>query len=139
MNVNDFSNIQLDYPKIAKDTNSMALTRLLAKRLMENSYITVGDFMLSLSDYDLFALLMLVDKNPNPRMVDFILMSEMLAIGEGCEPSNNSEGFAKRTGQFTNYIVMESLFRKDLIELEHQNMSFHEDMANKGIARAKKI
>ena len=137
MSLHDFSDIQLDYSKIAKDTNSMALTRLLAKQLMEISYITVGDFMLNLTDYDLQSLIELIDKKPNPRIVDFVLIAEMLAIGEGCGPSDNTKVFEHRTSMLTNFIIMESLSRKNLIELEHKNMSFHEDMADKQIARAK--
>jgi hypothetical protein len=118
----------LNYAEIANHKELMAVTRLLAKQMMANPYIVVGDYIKELSDSDLKALMAAEDSH---EYEDIILMSEMLATAEGCEQSPTDKVFQERTGQLITLLVIESLGRKGLVRVYHENMSFHEDMKDK--------
>jgi hypothetical protein len=64
---------------------------------------------------------------------DLILMSEMLAEGEGCEPAQDDDVFITRMEQFVMLLTIESLHRKGLVKAFSENYSFHEDMMDKVI------
>lgn len=117
----------LNYAEIANHKELMAVTRLLAKQLMVNPYLVVGDYIKELADSDLVALM---NAEENETFEDLILISEMLATGEGCEQASVEE-FKERTNQLVTLLVIESLGRKGLVRVFHENMSFHEDMKDK--------
>lgn len=54
------------------------VTKSLARRLLENNYLTPGEFLQSLTEDQLEEILLLIDKNNDDSMVNFILMTEML-------------------------------------------------------------
>lgn len=118
----------LNYAEIAEYKQLMAVTRMLAKQMMDNPYIVVGDYIKELTDSDLKALL---TAEENGQFEDLILMSEMLATGEGCDQAPTDETFKERTNQLVTLLVIESLFRKGLVRVYHENMSFNEDMGDK--------
>ena len=62
---------------------------------------------------------------------DMILISEMLATGEGCDPSKTPDEFADRMRHMMTLMVIESLGRKGLVKVYRENMSFHPDMGSK--------
>jgi hypothetical protein len=109
----------------------MAVTKLLAHRMMENPYIVVGDYIQSISDTDLQAL---VDAIDNKEFKDVILMSEMLATGEGCDNASDFSAFQSRADMLVSILMVESLGRKGLIKTHPENYSLHEDMAKKIVA-----
>lgn len=121
----------LNYPEIVKQNNNLAITRLLATQIMETGYIVVGDFLKNMSDADLKALTDNMEDDAENQYEDLILVSEMLATGEGCEPSQNDREFEDRAQQLITLLVLESLHRKQMVKLYHENMSFHEDMGDK--------
>lgn len=121
----------LNYPEIAKRGDNLAVTRLLATQLMETGYIVVGDFLKNMSDADLQALTDNMEDDAKNQYQDLILVSEMLATGEGCEPSQNDGQFEDRAQQFVTLLILESLHRKGMVKLYHENISFNEDMGNK--------
>jgi len=118
----------LNYAEIAEYKSLMAVTRMLAKQMMDNPYIVVGDYIKELTDSDLKALM---TAEENGQFEDLILMSEMLATGEGCDQSPTDETFKERTNQLVTLLVIESLSRKGLVRVYHENMSFNEDMGDK--------
>lgn len=118
----------LNYGEIVNHKGLMAVTRLLAQQLMDNPYLVVGDYIKELSDSDLKALMQAED---NEEYEDLILMSEMLATGEGCDQSATDEIFKERTNHLITLLVIESLARKGLVRVYHENMSFNEDMGDK--------
>ncbi len=121
----------LNYEEIAKSKNSLAITKLLATELTKNGYINVGHFIRDLSDSDLQALVHNMEDDAAHQYEDLILVSEMLATGEGCESSQNDEQFDERTNQLINFLILESLHRKGLVRVYHENLSFNEDMGDK--------
>jgi hypothetical protein len=118
----------LNYPRILEQKDLMAVTKLLVHRMMENPYIVVGDYIQEISDTDLESL---VDAIEQKEFHDVILMSEMLATGEGCDQAKDFNEFQSRADQFVSLLLVESLHRKGLVLAHHENFSFHEDMQNK--------
>ena len=127
----DYEGFHLNYEAIAKNKKALAVTRLLATDLMTNGYINVGNFIREMSDADLKALTHNAEDDAENQYEDLMLVSEMLATGEGCECSNSDEQFEERTNQLLNYLVIESLHRKGLVKCYHENLSFNEDMGDK--------
>lgn len=122
----------LNYEEIVKAKDIMAVARLLAADLMRTGYVNVGDYIRELSDSDLDALVKQMDLPPDSREYDnLLLMSEMLATGEGCDSSKTADEFGERMNQLVSFLVCESLSRKGLVKVFHENMSFHTDMSNK--------
>jgi hypothetical protein len=118
----------LNYPLILEQKDLMAVTKLLVHRMMENPYIVVGEYIESISDTDLESL---VDAIELKEYHDVILMSEMLATGEGCDQAKDFNEFQSRTDQLVSLLLVESLHRKGLVLAHHENFSFHDDMKDK--------
>ena len=127
----DYEGFHLNYEAIAKNKKALAVTRLLATDLMTNGYINVGNFIREMSDADLKALTHNAEDDAENQYEDLMLVSEMLATGEGCEPSQNDGQFESRAHQLITLLILESLHRKGLVKLYHENISFHEDMGDK--------
>ena len=127
----EFAGFHLDYQNILKNKETLAVTKLLATELMTNGYIVVGDFIKNLTDADLQALTDNMEDDAPNQYQDLILVSEMLATGEGCGPSGNDDEFQSRAHQLITLLILESLHRKGLVKLYHENISFHEDMGDK--------
>ena len=124
----------LNLPEIIKDQSFLAITRMLATTLMNESYIVVGDYIQGLSDGDLKILLEEQDRTDTHAYDNLMMMSEMLAIGEGCDGSTTVSDFKDRLEQFIVYLIMESLKRKGLVRVFYENMSFHHDTYDKRVA-----
>lgn len=123
----------VNFKRVAEQSDFLAITKFLAMRLMDNPYIKVSDFLQQLSNEDLQTLLEISDDEENERLEEVILISEMLAVGEGLD-SANAEVSMERTNQFAVFLVLESLKRKGLVKLHYENMSFGEDFKDKVIA-----
>jgi hypothetical protein len=120
----------LNYQNIVHSKEMLAITRLLAADMMRNPYCVVGDFIKNMSEGDLQHFITEIDKPEDERnLEDMMLISEMLATGEGCDVSKTAEEFADRLSIFMNFLVCESLARKGLVKVHHHNMSFNDDMS----------
>ena len=127
----DMAGYSLNYAEIVKQKDLMAMTRLLAGDLMRDGYVVVGDYIKEISDGDLETLIHAMDRE-DPQQYDYmILISEMLATGEGCDPCKTPDEFADRMNHLLILMVCESLARKGLVKVHHENMSFHPDMKDK--------
>ena len=99
--------ITVNYNKIASSTNLLSVTRLLALRMMDNSYISVGDYIKSISESDLKLLVDVIDGgDTHPNFGDLLLLSEMLALGEGLEPGDITT-MQNRTNQLFIMVICE--------------------------------
>jgi hypothetical protein len=130
----DYNTYFINLEKIQEYPNILAVTKLLAIRLQNNPYMKIGNFLKNLSDADLKTLLD-IEENDS-QMEDILMMSFLLARAEGVE--NGTVGLITlHTNMFQNFITAESLYRKGLIELYHDNLSFGEEAGDKVIARPK--
>lgn len=122
----DLREYYLDINKISEYSNCLSVTRMLAKRLMENPYMTVKSFLDDLSDIDMAMLVDLIDSKDG-QVDDFLIMAEMLATAEGCSRSETEDEFIQRMQTFINFCVVDSLGRKGFVKVYRENMSFDED------------
>jgi hypothetical protein len=131
--MNDNTTLQLNYSKISAHKDFLSVTRMLAIDMTKNPYVTPGDFLKSLSNEELQTLVEISDDDEHERMDEIMLISEMLATGEGLE-SATLDIATERVNQFCIFLVLESLSRKNLVKLHYENMSFGEDYKDKIIA-----
>ena len=129
----DMVGYSLNYAEIVKQKDLMAMTRLLAGDLMRDGYVNVGEYIGSIADSDLESLIHDMDREDPHQYDDMILISEMLATGEGCDASKTPDEFADRMKQMMLLMVCESLGRKGLVKVYRENMSFHPDMSSKTV------
>ena len=127
----DVDGYSLNYAEIVKQNDLMAVTRLLAADLMRDGYIHVGDYIKNISDADLSSLVQAMEREDDHQYDDMILIAEMLATGEGCDPSKTPDEFGHRMQHMMTLMVVESLGRKGLVKVYRENMSFHPDMGDK--------
>lgn len=133
-NENDGSTFTLNYQRIVNEKGMLSITKLLASSLIHNPYMRVGDFMKELSDWDLDVLLHLCDDEENEHFEELVLIAEMLAVAEGLD-SGTVEVIHERTNHLITLFAIESLHRKGLAKVFHENMSFGEDMGDKIIVQ----
>jgi len=105
----DFTNWVVDYQKVSKNKNFLAVTRMLASQAMNNPYITLQQFFTDLSDGDLDILLEVADEeNDNRHFQELILMTEMLSRCEGLV-TKDSEQLTGRVNAFMMLLACEGL------------------------------
>lgn len=126
----EYKDTIINLPMVAKDKQSLSVTRLLASQLMENPYTTVGDFMKGLSDADLQTLMHGFEED-DKLYGDYILISSMLAQAEGVPSPENDDEFAEQVDRLVMMLAVESLARKGLVRIYHENLSFGADAGDK--------
>jgi hypothetical protein len=120
----------INYQRVIDEKSMLSITRLLASQMMKNPYVIVGDYLKDMSDSDLNMLNSIIEYGEHhDNFEDLMLISEMLATGEGLE-RGTMEIMHQRINQFLMFITCESLFRKGLIKLHRENMSFGDDMSH---------
>ena len=123
--------ITISYENVVKCKDFLPITRTLAMDLSESGYMRPGDFLKALADSDVDALLKIADNEENPRLEEIVLISEMLATGEGLEQSKDSEQVTERMNALCGFLAIEGLRRKGFVKVYHENISFGEDFGNK--------
>lgn len=123
--------------EIANTKRLMNITTQLAKRIIDQGYITVGDAISSISDRDLDKLITLIPTDDNMDTLteqsgELMLISELLAFAEGL-PSSNAEDIMTRTSLLTKLLMFESLYRKGIILAYHSNWTLDLDINNDSI------
>ena len=127
----------ISFKNVCEDNTMLPTTRLLAVDIIKNGYINVGDFFKNMPESDLQSYLHMVDEIHNENVdagAEVLLLSEMLAIGEGLEIGfnpNEPKTMQARLSQLIMFLSCESLARKGLVKLYRENMSFGEDMGDK--------
>jgi len=127
----DYNNYFINLDKIQEYPNILAVTKLLALKIQKNPYMSIGNFLLNLSDQDL-QIITSIEEN-DPLMEDLLMMSFLLARAEGVE-NGTTELITRHLNMFQGFVVMESLYRKGLVNLYHENLSFGEEDGDKIIA-----
>jgi len=130
-NIDVPGSFHIDLAKVAKNKDFSSLVRLLATDMITTGYVHVGNFIHDMSDSEIETLLDGMDEQEDQQMQEIILISEMLAIGEGCEPSKDTDEFTDRANHLAMLLAIEGLSRKGLVKAYHENFSFHEDSGDK--------
>lgn len=115
---------------VSEDKKMLPMVRKLAKRIMKDSYCTVGDFLLSLKDREVADIQALSeDMNDLDSTGHVILLAELLALGEGL-PRATQEEIGARADLFVMLVAVDSLHRKGLVKAHHANMTLEIDIEN---------
>ena len=126
--------LMIAFNKVSEDKTMLPTTRLLAVDIIKNGYINVGEFFKNISDSDLKSYMNMTENIEGEAAAEILLLSEMLAIGEGLEnglDETNQETMRNRMSHLIMYLACESLARKGLVKLYRENMSFGDDMGSK--------
>jgi hypothetical protein len=127
---------EVKYEKVFKTDSVLPMARLLAAKLMENPYMTVGMYMQKARDSELALIMEISEDEEDERMSDLLLMAEMLARAEGVE-TNDIEAVQDHLQAFISFAAIASLHRKDLVDAQYENMSFGEEFHQHIIAKRK--
>lgn len=125
----------LNYAKIAESPHMVPVIRLLAIDLQKCPYMSLGDFLKNLSDVALSELLELsgdqMEMNED-NMEQMLLLTLMLTRAEGSE-KQDMEKTGDQVGTLRMLIACESLARKGLVRVFHENMTLGDDMGDKPV------
>jgi len=105
-------------------------TRLLAANLMDNPYMSVGNYLTNLSDVDLDYMSGLTEVvDTDPKLQELIIITLMLLQAEGtivtCE-----DDVIDHLSSFKMMIAGAALGRKGYIKVNYENLSFNDDMSD---------
>jgi hypothetical protein len=109
-------------------------TRLLAADVANNGYANVGEFFMNMPQADLDKFLKLIEDEENEAYDEVVLLAGLLSVAEGLDVNFDDDGVSdmmKKCTQLNMLFVCESLSRKGLVKLHHENISFGEDMLDK--------
>lgn len=124
----------VNYDKVMKSKNMLDSTRLLAMDIQENDYVSLTNYLTNLDDSDIRYLIGLLEDQDANEFGELLIISEMLANGEGLDPSTNAMEMKRRIEALISFLTLESLYRKGQIRIFRENMSFDEAYAKKTIA-----
>lgn len=126
----------VDLDKVSNNDSYSSCTKLLASNLINNPYLTPGEFITSLSNYELEWLLESVEKlkEENEGLYDededvdeLILITLMLSQAEGIEVIDEDQLF-NSVKMFAIMLIGTQLSREGLVKLYPEKFSFGEDM-----------
>lgn len=129
------------------DDRFLDVTRQLAKTLLNNPYMTVKDFLVSMTDQSLSDLLedvealhgAMTSSTTTPTIStklghNAVVVAELLSSAEGV-PTIDTDHLVFKTRILGAFLAIESLTRRGFTQCIRENMSFGEEMKNKPIAR----
>ena len=132
----NIDNYEINIERVIEDKKTHSVIRLLAVDIKKNPYITIGDWLQSLSDNDVQSLLMDIaeaEEDNFDAMQSLILGALMLSRSEQVFFESDEE-LAKAAEMLKIFIVITSLDRKKMARAIYKNMSFGEDMSKLNIA-----
>lgn len=138
--MNSMDNIdqyEINLERVIENAQTHSIIRLLAVDVKKNPYLTVGDWLQSLSDKDCQTLLDdLVEANEGDDSAVESMMLGVLMLSRAEQVFiETEEQFVKALGMFKVFVVISSLHRKKMARAVYKNMSFGEDAANLEVAQ----
>jgi hypothetical protein len=134
MKMND---IALRAEAIAESEDLSPITRALARTIVQNGYVTLGNWLRNLSDADIEYLSDVVEVTEDDdkdlfesATEEIVLLTLMLVNGEGINPESLEE-LSHNTGYLKMAVAGTSLARHGLVEVFYENMSFGEETGDK--------
>ena len=134
MKMND---IALRAEAIAECEDLSPITRALARTIIQNGYVTLGNWLRNLSDADIEYLSDVVEVSEDDdkdlfesASEEIVLLTLMLVNGEGINPESLEE-LSHNTGYLKMAVAGTSLARQGLVEVFYENMSFGEEAGDK--------
>jgi nucleoside-diphosphate-sugar epimerase len=137
--MDDFNNgaLQLNYDKILADPTFSAVAKQVLVSLQRQPYMTLGEFFSKLTNTDLTALNFTVElayEHEDPQALsDLIVIVHALASAEGITPANDQEA-TDNINYFGTLVTCESLARKGVVRVFHENFTFGQEFRERPIA-----
>jgi hypothetical protein len=131
---NDYTNFTIQYDNVINAKWCLESTTNLAKKIKNQGYILTSEYIKQLSEEDISHLMNLTKNQNSSDFSELVIISEMLCNAEGLEFSASDEQAANRLNIFLGFLTLETLFRKGLIELYYENMSFGDEYKQLKIA-----
>lgn len=130
---------EVDFNRIIEDRKFRSVVRTLALDIQAGDYITTGEFFRCMSTNDVDWLCEIADVgDEHEDMEEAMALAIMLSVAEGLDlPADEEKGaetMQYRLSAFLTLAVVESLSRKGLVKVHHQNFSLGEDVSNLKIA-----
>jgi hypothetical protein len=130
----DEEGFALNLPEIAMAEWMTPTIRLLALDLQKTPYMSLGDFFSKLSNTSVAELQQLAEdglQEQNSRnMEQIMILCLMLAAAEGTE-NYNINVIQHQMSMLCSLITFESLARKGLVRVYHENFTLGDDMNDK--------
>lgn len=126
----------INLERVINSHSAWSLNKLLATKLSIHPHFTVGEFFKSMSNEDIDFLSKQIAETTyeDDAAAELFLMMMLLCIAEGVD--NDEESMDSRFDALIMFVTCESLARKGLAEVMHENMSFGDDMKHANLARA---
>lgn len=130
----DLEGHSVNLAKVSDCTDMLAVTRILAMDMQSNPYTTVGHFIKNLTYADLMTLAEIDSSTDDFQNI--ILIAEMLASAEGVM-EKTLDDVTQRASMMMTFLTCETLYRKGMVDVFHDNMSFGDDSGEKIIVKKK--
>lgn len=118
----------IDFAEVVAHKKLFAVTRLLATSLQITPYIHPGLYIKELADTDLQLLIAHADTESD-GFENLMLIAMMLTAAEGI--ATTEKQIHRSINALIVMLTSESLRRKGLVKVHHQNFSFGDDADNK--------
>ena len=128
---------------IGEDTDRLPITCHLARELMENPYMTIGQFLRNLTNDDLKSMCDIIEQQFEHDRADdgeiaayyedVVLVSLMLAQAEGLTV-NGVEDVERFSNTLAVLLTAEGLKRKGFVKMHYEHISFGEEYADSIVA-----
>lgn len=126
----------LNYKIISESENICPTIRLLAIDLQKTTYLSIGDWIRSLSDrsFDEINELAQTEDEESFDMEQLLLLTLMLSHAEGTNlPNDDMEGMNRQLAILRQLIVFTSLEKKGLVRCHYNNFTLGEDLGDRTI------
>ena len=127
----------VNFQQVVNKKQYTSSTRLLCYEIMNNGYANVGDFFKNLPQADLDKYLEISEDPEGELFEELVLLTGILASAEGVDVDLNPESekaaeeMSSKCSQLIMLFTIESLHRKGMVKLYHENITFGDDMGNK--------
>lgn len=130
----------VNFQEVVKDKRFSHITRLLAADLINNPYITPGDFFKELTSSEIDVLLpkadLVFEGGEGDELDEMIILAMMLSQAEGI-PIESEEQILETVKLVAIMIHGVSLGKKDIVEVEYDLLSFGDEMQDHIVFRRK--
>lgn len=124
----------LNYDRIAESEDHIAAIRLLAVRLRTNPYISLGDWLVSLSPavFEELNMLAQTENEEGPEMEQLLLLTLMISHAEGtASTSKEMTEMCRQLSMLRHFIIFTALERKGMIRCYYENFTLGEDLGDR--------
>lgn len=125
----------VQYSEVIKEKSFSYITRLLAADLINNPYLTLGDFFKNLADVEIDILvekadhLLDDDENHSKSIEELLVLTMMLCQAEGVSLSSEEE-IKEATNLLAIIIHGVSLGKKGIVEVAYDKLSLGKEFEN---------